>query len=54
MTIFSKPVNIITEGSDEKNYLLTVFDTPGHTDLYDETFCIMESVDSAIFVIDVI
>ena len=54
MTVFSKPVNIIIESSDQKNYSLTVFDTPGHTDLYDETFGIMESIDSAIFIIDVI
>ena len=33
---------------------MTIFDTPGHTDLYDETTSVMESIDSAIFVIDVI
>lgn len=37
-----------------KSYLLTIFDTPGHTDLYDETMCIVNSIDSAIFVIDAV
>ena len=41
MTIFSKPLSIITESLDNKNYLLTIFDTPGHTDLYDEATSIM-------------
>ena len=54
ISIKASPMSLILANSQEKSYLVNLFDTPGHPNFSDETLCALRICDGAIVVVDAI
>jgi len=54
VSLKSIPVSLVLPASNDKSYLVNLYDTPGHINFSDEVCCALRACDGALIVVDAV